>query len=199
VGWDSLPKRPIESSIVIMEPDKARHSSFSMFPSVHRTLKGLIVETIIASAQSRGEAPTKLSLFSSDFSRRMLNFFDPQLSTRYSFFIHPSAFLIHHLLQIVLSSTTIAQNTVSNNTFFGINVNGGFGGADGNRLDFDIKDNTVTDNGSVGIRVIVGQDNSSNNHAVADSREHPGAEPVVRYRGRCRGGSGELPHRRQCS
>jgi hypothetical protein len=67
----------------------------------------------------------------------------------------------------ILSDTTIARNTVSNSTFFGINVNGGFGGADGNTLDFDIKDNTVTDNGQVGIRVITGQDNSSNNHAVA--------------------------------
>jgi hypothetical protein len=70
----------------------------------------------------------------------------------------------------VLSDTTIARNTVSNNTFFGINVMGGFGGADGNSLDFRIQNNTVVDNGSAGIRVIVGQDNSSNNHAVARIR-----------------------------
>jgi hypothetical protein len=67
----------------------------------------------------------------------------------------------------VLSNTTIARNTVSGSTSIGINVYGGFGGADGNSLDFDIKDNTVTDNGLVGIRVIVGQDNSSHNYAEA--------------------------------
>jgi hypothetical protein len=67
----------------------------------------------------------------------------------------------------VLSDATIIRNTISSNISFGINVNGGFGGADGNTLDFDIKDNVVTDNGQVGIRVIVGQDNSSNNSAEA--------------------------------
>jgi hypothetical protein len=67
----------------------------------------------------------------------------------------------------VLSDATIARNLVSHSTSFGINVNGGFGGADENTFDLRIKDNTVTDNGQVGIRVIVGQDNSSNNHAVA--------------------------------
>ena len=67
----------------------------------------------------------------------------------------------------VLSNTTIAHNTVAENTSFGINVNGGFGGADENTFDLRIRNNTVTDNGQVGIRVIVGQDNSSNNHAVA--------------------------------
>ena len=70
----------------------------------------------------------------------------------------------------VLSDATIARNTVSGNTFFGINVNGGFGGADENSLDLRIQDNTVTDNGIAGIRVIAGQDNSSNNHVVARIR-----------------------------
>jgi hypothetical protein len=70
----------------------------------------------------------------------------------------------------VLSDATIAQNTVSENTSFGINVNGGFGGADDNILDVRINDNTVADNGSVGIRVFAGQDNSSNNHVVARIR-----------------------------
>jgi hypothetical protein len=67
----------------------------------------------------------------------------------------------------VVSDATIARNTVSGTTSVGINVNGGFGGADGNTLDVRIKDNTVTDNGSAGIRVIVGQDNSSDNHVIA--------------------------------
>ena len=67
----------------------------------------------------------------------------------------------------VLSDTTIARNTVSGSTFFGINVNGGFNGADGNNFDLLINDNTVTDNGTAGIRVIAGLDNSSNNHVEA--------------------------------
>lgn len=67
----------------------------------------------------------------------------------------------------VLSDATIARNTVSHSTFFGINVNGGFNGADGNSFDLCIRDNTVTDNGTAGIRVIAGQDNSSNNHVEA--------------------------------
>lgn len=67
----------------------------------------------------------------------------------------------------VLSDTTIARNTVSNNTFLGINVSGGVGGADGNTVDIHIKDNTVTDNGLFGIRVNAGQDNSSDNHIEA--------------------------------
>lgn len=67
----------------------------------------------------------------------------------------------------VLSDTTIAHNTVAENTSFGINVNGGFGGADENTFDLRIRNNTVTDNGQVGIRVIVGQDDSSHNHVTA--------------------------------
>jgi hypothetical protein len=67
----------------------------------------------------------------------------------------------------VVSDATIARNTVSSNTFFGINVNGGFNGADENSFDFRIRDNTVTDNGTAGIRMIAGQDNSSNNHIEA--------------------------------
>jgi hypothetical protein len=67
----------------------------------------------------------------------------------------------------VLSDATIARNTVSNSTFFGINVNGGFNGADDNSFDLCIQNNAVTDNGIAGIRVIAGQDNSSNNHVVA--------------------------------
>ncbi|MGE0826380.1 MAG: hypothetical protein AB7G75_26735 [Candidatus Binatia bacterium] len=49
----------------------------------------------------------------------------------------------------------------------GINVQGGFGGADENTLDVDIKDNTVADNGFAGIEVVGGFDNSSNNHIEA--------------------------------
>jgi hypothetical protein len=67
----------------------------------------------------------------------------------------------------VISDTTLARNSVSGNTSFGINFNGGVGGADENTFDLRIRNNTVTHNGQVGIRVIVGQDNSSNNHAVA--------------------------------
>jgi Right handed beta helix region len=70
----------------------------------------------------------------------------------------------------VFSDTTITHNTVAENTSFGINVNGGFGGADENIFDFRIRNNTVTDNGQVGIRVIVGQDNSSHNHVTARIR-----------------------------
>ena len=93
-----------------------------------------------------------------------------------------------------LSLVTLSPAT----TFLGINVNGGFGGADGNSLDVRIKDNTVTDNGIGGIRVIAGQDNSSNNHVVA--RIHGNTverTPVCRYRGRGRRGRGGLPDRHQ--
>jgi hypothetical protein len=70
----------------------------------------------------------------------------------------------------VVSDATLARNTVAGNTFFGINVNGGFNGADGNSLDLRIRDNTVTDNGHVGIRVLTGQDNSSDNYVAAQIR-----------------------------
>jgi hypothetical protein len=70
----------------------------------------------------------------------------------------------------VLSNTTIARNTVSGNALVGINVQGGFFGADGNTLNVHIRDNTVTDNGAPGIRVSAGADNSSNNHVVARIR-----------------------------
>ncbi len=70
----------------------------------------------------------------------------------------------------LFTNATIAQNTVASNTFAGINVWGGFGGADDNTLEVDIKDNTVTDNGFGGIEVIGGFDNSSNNHVAARIR-----------------------------
>ena len=38
----------------------------------------------------------------------------------------------------IVSHATLARNTVSDNTFVGINVIGGFGGADENTLDADI-------------------------------------------------------------
>jgi hypothetical protein len=64
----------------------------------------------------------------------------------------------------------IARNTVSGNTFLGINAGGGVAGADGNTLDVRIEDNTVADNGIFGIRVNAGQDNSSNNRVMARIR-----------------------------
>ena len=70
----------------------------------------------------------------------------------------------------LFTNATIAQNTIASNTFAGINVWGGFGGADDNTLEVDIKDNTVTDNGFGGIEVIGGFDNSSNNHVAARIR-----------------------------
>ncbi len=79
-------------------------------------------------------------------------------------------FLVSQGDRNVLSNATVARNTVSGSTFFGINVNGGFNGADENSLDLRIQDNTVTDNGNTGIRVIAGQDNSSNNRAEARIR-----------------------------
>jgi hypothetical protein len=79
-------------------------------------------------------------------------------------------YMVSHGDHNVISDATLAHNTVSGTTFFGINVLGGFAGADDNTLDIRIQDNTVTDNGLVGIRVIVGQDNSSNNHIVARIR-----------------------------
>jgi hypothetical protein len=72
----------------------------------------------------------------------------------------------------VVSDATIVRNTISGSTFFGINVNGGFNGADENNFDLRINDNTVTDNGLVGIRLLAGQDNSSNNHVVALIRDN---------------------------
>ncbi len=70
----------------------------------------------------------------------------------------------------VITAATLARNTVSGNTSVGINVMGGFAGADGNTLDVRIQDNTVADNGNVGIRVVAAQDNSSHNHVVARVR-----------------------------
>jgi hypothetical protein len=67
----------------------------------------------------------------------------------------------------VLSNGTIAHNLVAQNAFFGIDVNGGFNGADGNHFDLRIQNNTVRDNRHVGIRLIGAQDNSSHNSMVA--------------------------------
>ena len=69
----------------------------------------------------------------------------------------------------VFSHTFLTRNAVSNNGV-GILIQGGFGGADENTFEVDIKDNTVTDNTSAGIEVVGGFDNSSNNHVTARIR-----------------------------
>ena len=70
----------------------------------------------------------------------------------------------------VLSHATFARNTVASNGGVGILIQGGFGGADENTFEADIKDNIVTENGFAGIEVLGGVENSSNNHGVARIR-----------------------------
>jgi hypothetical protein len=74
----------------------------------------------------------------------------------------------------VVSKVTLARNTAARNAGLGIFAAGGNGflggGADENTLDVDIKDNTVTDNGFVGVDVLSGTENSSNNHVTARIR-----------------------------
>jgi Right handed beta helix region len=67
----------------------------------------------------------------------------------------------------IVSDALVARNAVSGPTPTGINLMGGFNGADENTFEVRIRDNTVINNGLVGIRVIAGQDNSSNNRVVA--------------------------------
>jgi Right handed beta helix region len=67
----------------------------------------------------------------------------------------------------VLSHATFARNTVASNGGAGILIQGGFGGADENTFEADIKDNIVTENGFAGIEVLGGVENSSNNYGVA--------------------------------
>jgi hypothetical protein len=70
----------------------------------------------------------------------------------------------------VVSDATLARNTVSGATSTGITIAGGFTGGDHNAFEVDLKDNLVTDNGFVGIGVLAGGDNSSNNYVTARIR-----------------------------
>ena len=72
----------------------------------------------------------------------------------------------------VLSDVTLAHNTVSGNSGLGIEVLGGYAGAEDNTLDVRIQDNAVADNGNRGILMLAGQDNSSHNHLVARIEEN---------------------------
>jgi len=78
-----------------------------------------------------------------------------------------------------------------------INVLGGFGEADENTLEVDIKDNTVADNGDHGIRVRAGQENRSTTTVVALIRGNTVRGPRLRGSMPCRSGSDRLPDRHQ--
>jgi hypothetical protein len=105
---------------------------------------------------------TNLSGAGSDTQITHTTMTDNELRENGFFGIYVASFGDHN----VLSHATFAQNIIASNGG-GILVHGGFGGADYNTFDVDIKDNTVTDNGVFGIEVISGFDNSSYNDVTA--------------------------------